>query len=101
MRRQSIRIVTSILVATFFTQTPTRLGAEGENIERFTFTRSGGLVAAPGMTVSATVDVDGQRTRDWVRFWSGCDKNAKESGNIGFNHASVVRSKRLDISRSW
>ena len=63
VRRLSIRIVPFMLVAACVEKTPTRLSAESENVVRLTFTRSGGFVSAPGMVVSATVDVDERRTR--------------------------------------
>ena len=63
MRRLSVRIAPLLLAAACAAKTPTSLSAESENVVRLTFTRSGGFVAAPGMIVSATVDVDERRTR--------------------------------------
>ena len=63
MRRLSVRIAPLLLAAACAAKTPASLSAESENVVRLTFTRSGGFVAAPGMVVSATVEVDERRTR--------------------------------------
>ena len=98
MWRPSARIILSVFIATCLAETPTRLGAESENIVRLTFTRSGGFVAAPGLIVSATVDVDEHRTRvtaEGGRYTR--DVPAKEAAalrRIDPAHLSALESKR-------
>jgi hypothetical protein len=67
------------------------LAAGGEDIVRITFTRSGGLVAAPGLTIEGSVSVD--TTGAHVSADGGQYTHRVSAGDL------VDLVKRLDIGR--